>query len=215
MDRAFKVSLLWNDLAPACFDGKPEKARRITFTQRIEGVIFEVDQERVENRLRDAGAAKAFDGFQSIVTFDFEDTALIRDNVILRIRRTGTEVDVQMKKLSAKENPNYRQEHEITAQFADVDEAKEFLLEKGLVVTGHQERRIIRYVLGELRFNVVVWPQTPPYVGIEGNNQPEIEHGAHIIGYQSHDLISTTGEEIFEKYNLDLESCTFDELPTD
>lgn len=173
-----------------------------------EEVFFGIDKNEVIKNLKNLNARRIFGGRQRIITYDYGDNSLIDGKVVLRIQYSGKNVRVQAKKLYNTKN-NYRKEEEFLIIFDNLANAINFVNRKGLIKTGYQERKITSYKLDRVLFNVIEWPGSPPYLGVEANSVNELSLCCKKANLDREKGVCIDGKKIFEKFNLSLNSCKF------
>ena len=178
---------------------------------KYEQVHFGVKAEQIEKNLMKNNFTKN-NVFQKIITFDFPDHKLIKQNKIIRIQYTNCTVRIQTKELNS-ELGNYRREKNNIIEVENLTIGIKTMLELGLQETGRQERHIVQYVNEKtgVLVNIIQWPHAPCYIGIEADNVNNIDKTAHMLGLNPKYGSALTGKQIFEKLNLKLTDCSFGE----
>lgn len=182
----------------------------IEHTIKYEQVFFDIEQGRIIADLISLGANKIFEGIQKIITYDYKNRVLSKDKIIFRIQynNANTACRIQAKKLYNIKN-KYRKEDEILVFFKDLNVAIDFMENRGLIETGCQERKIISYKLDEVIFNIISWPNSQSYLGIEASSTNELDLYCRKIKLENNNGRYIDGKEIFQKLNLKLNKCKF------
>lgn len=176
---------------------------------KYEQVHFDVDAEHVEKLLLANNFTKN-NVLQKIITFDFSDHKLIKQNKIIRIQYTNCVVRIQTKELDSTLN-NYRCEKNNILEVENLTIGIKKMLDLGLQETGQQERNIVQYTneINGVNVNIIQWPNSPCYIGIEASEIADIDKTAFLLGLDPKKGLALTGKQIFEKLNLKLTDCSF------
>lgn len=176
---------------------------------KYEQVHFDIYEKEVIKKLLENGFLEN-NFLQKIITYDFNDNALIQNNHIFRIQYTNCTVRIQLKSLDVSD-PKYRREENYFIETDNVKNAQNFMLNLGLQETGYQERQIVQYVndKDDIVVNIITWPNAPAYIGIESSRKENIERLVKKIGLDASKACSVDGKHIFEKLNLKLKQCKF------
>lgn len=176
---------------------------------KYEQVHFNVDAENIERLLLKNNFTKN-DVLQKIITFDFSDHKLIEQNRIIRIQYTNCVVRIQTKELDSTLN-NYRCEKNNILEVENLAIGIKKMLDLGLQETGRQERHIVQYTNEHngVNVNIIQWPNSPCYIGIESGKIADIDKTAILLGLDPKNGLALTGKQIFEKLNLKLKDCSF------
>ena len=174
---------------------------------KYEEVVFDINEEILIKMLEENGFKKKI-VMQKIYTYDFKDNSLISNNTIFRIQITNGKINIQFKTLDM-EQEKYRKEKGIIINFDTLENAKEFMDGFGMIETGYQERKIIKYELGDILVNVIKWPNANPYLGIEAKSVDELEKINQRLDLNQYTITSYGGKQIFKRLNLSLNNCKF------
>ncbi len=175
---------------------------------KFESVIFDIDEDMLENELIKNNITKTYDSLQSIYTFDFKDKALAANDSYIRIKQSKTDIKIQFKRYSFV-NEKCRNEVSLILDFASLDESINFLQSFGLMQTGYQERTIKTYSNDEVNFNITIWPNSKPFVGIESYDKGLLNYYCRLANLDEREMVYTDGKGIFERLKLKLDDCRF------
>lgn len=178
--------------------------------KQVEGIIFEIDKDKLVRSLDNIGAEKIAEGVQTILTYDFPDKSLIANYIEMRTKELNGETELQSKRIIFEDGKKARGEDELYFVLNDPQEVKNSLLAFGLENTGRQERERITYLLNGAKYNIDTWPGAPTYVGINVKNHDDLADATKAVGLDPSELVSIGGVEIFKKYGLTLENAVFD-----
>ena len=176
--------------------------------QEIEVKFLDIDQKKMELRLKKIGAKKIFDRVFRSKAFDYPDLKLTNDSSWVRIRDEGDNITMAFKKrLGAKtadgsQNDEGMLEHEIIVN--DFESATNILLSVGLIEYFFEEKRRIRYMLDDIEFDIDICPALNPYLEIESNSWEKIAKAIELLGLNPDDkkIFSTT--QIYKLSGIDM-----------
>jgi len=178
-------------------------------SDKIEGVVFEINRDQVENKIKNAGAALTVNCIQKILTFDLPDSSLKANNIILRTKTNNNSSVLQYKKIDYPTNKHVRIEKEVLFSVPNISELLDKIKKYGLVQTGVQERKLSCYTKVDIAYNLITWPNTPTYLGVEAKNFNQLLKAVEDLGINIKKVKQIGGVEIFKKYNLNLNNLTF------
>lgn len=164
----------------------------------IELKVLDIDIETTINKLYSLGAQRTFAGEVQAVTFDFPKP-LDKNGRILRVRKLGDSVELCYKgKVSEKEQKvKVREEIEVTTNsFENTIKLFEAL---GFQVSSEGEKYRESYVLGEVKFDIDVVPNLPPFLEIEAPTKKQIIEYVAKLGF-SMDQTSILSARQLQKY---------------
>lgn len=176
---------------------------------KYEQVHFDVDGAEIERILLENNFVKN-SIMQKIITFDFPDRKLIEQGRIIRIQHTNCTTRIQTKELESSLG-KYRHEKNNLIEVENQTVGIKMMLELGLEETGRQERHIVQYSSEQYNtsVNIIQWPNSPCYIGVEGNTTEDIDKTVRLLGLDPKDGSALNGKQIFEKLNLKLTDCSF------
>ena len=176
---------------------------------KIEEVVFDINKKKVIDNLIKNGYKKKIVR-QGIYTYDFKDNSLINDNTIFRIQISNKKINIQFKQLDTA-HKNYRKEKGIIIKFDSLKNAKEFMKSYLMIETGYQERKITKYEKEDVSVNVITWPDRESYLGIESKSLERLKKVNDELELNDCLITGWGGKQIFERLNLTLNDCQFNE----
>lgn len=208
-----KINLMFDEfnyMSTILYDSfeKYNGIERIKRDDKYEEVVFDIDEKEVIDLLMKNGFNKTIIN-QQIYTYDFKDNLLIDNNIIFRIQISNDKVNIQFKFLDMT-CEKYRKEKGIIIKFDNLFNAKRFIESYLMVNTGYQERKIVKYVKNDISVNIIKWPKSEPYLGIESKSLEELSEINKKLKLDSCSIKGWGGKQIFEKLNLTIEDCEFD-----
>src|ERR1039458_9014580 len=168
--------------------------------KEIEAKILEVNSSDIQKRLKELGAEKVFEGELMWVVFDFPDGRLSKQEILLRLRKRGENVELTLKKLINTEKAKVSEETEIAV--SDFETAKNFLGAIGLEQKrGYPLKKYrISYLLNDVHFELDTLPQFPTYLEIEAPSNKHITEYAQKLGFAASDVKPWGTREVFAYY---------------
>ncbi|OGZ65980.1 MAG: hypothetical protein A3C50_03080 [Candidatus Staskawiczbacteria bacterium RIFCSPHIGHO2_02_FULL_43_16] len=99
---------------------------------------------------------------------------------------------------------------EIEIEVSDLQKAKDFLEELGLVAFRQQEKKRHTFKLGEVIVDIDTWPSIPTYVELEGPNEESLKEAAVKLGLDWKNVVFKSARFIIEeKYGIPVSSLHF------
>ena len=185
--------------------------------EEIEVKFLDIDPDKMEKKFLEIGAKKAFDRVYRIKVFDYPDLRLDKDNSWVRLRDEGDKVTLTFKKrLGAKDgvkNDEGMLEHEIIV--SDFDQTAKILESIGLTLKFYEEKRRIRYFLGDIEFDIDFCPALKPYLEIETDSWEKIDKAISLLELDPKDKKMYSTMQIYKQYGIDEHDyieMTFDHL---
>ena len=176
---------------------------------KYEQTFFDLSEENINKKIQSNKLVLKESYLQKIYTYGYPDLPLIEYQSYIRIQTFNKIFRVQYKTYKNIDN-KYRKEYETLIYFKNLDSAKKFLRNRGLIQNGYQERLIEKYELDkETTLIKTSWPQAKPYLSIESSKKSLIDFSVKSLKLPNKVGQYTGGKEIFEKYNLKLNNLTF------
>lgn len=168
--------------------------------KEIEAKILEIDSADIQKRLINLGAKKVFDGNLEWVVFDFSDGSLSKREILLRLRTSGQETKLTLKKLLNSEESKVSEETELAVSnfktAMDVLEGIGLKVKKGYPLKKHR----ISYLLENTHFEIDTLPQFPTYLEIEAPSSEIIKEYVKKLGFSVNDIKPWGTREVFAHY---------------
>lgn len=182
--------------------------------EEFEIKFLEVDVPSLEKKLLAIGAKKVGEYDYSRTIFYFPQP---KDEGWVRLRTDGKETTLTYKE-SVKEkleDETFKTigMKEIEVVVDDYNKAYELVQAMGLVLNKQEKNRRIRYMKGDVTFDIDFWPQIPTYLEIESDSYEKVNKAAMELGFDpSVGLIGSAGN-VYRKYGYNIDdysSITFD-----
>jgi len=185
--------------------------------EEIEVKFLNIDVAVIEKKLHSLGANKVFEKLYKRKVFDYPDLRLDKTNAWVRLRDEGEKIMLSFKQRlgvsSGDGSSNDGSMKEIEIEVSDFNKMTSFLLEIGLIEKFYMENKRIRYILGDIEFDIDFWPQLEPYLEIEAPTWDKINEAIKILGLNPNDkkIFSTT--QVYKLKGIDdkdYKEITFD-----
>ena len=190
--------------------------------EEIEVVFTEIEVDNIEKQLKKIGAKKVEDIFYKIAVFDYPDLRLEKNYSWIRLRSRGDKITLTYKerqganlggnnKTSGNEDLGMK---EIEIQVNDFEQAKQFLLNVGLVVKLEQDKKRIRWQKDDVTFDIDFWPMLKPYLEIESDSIEKIDLAIEELGLDIEKKRVINNWEIYKEQGINLgeyKTMKFDE----
>lgn len=164
----------------------------------IELKVLDIDIETTVNKLYSLGAQKTFAGEVQTVAFDFPKS-VDKNGRILRVRKIGDSVELCFKgKVDETQHKvKVRKEIEVTANsFENTIKLFEAL---GFQISYEGKKYRESYILGEVKFDIDVVPNLPPFLEIEAPTKKQVLEYVAKLGF-SMEQTSVLSARQLEKY---------------
>jgi len=185
--------------------------------EEFEIKFLEVDVPELEKKLLSIGAKKVGEYDYSRTIFYSADTNMEKKKGWIRVRTDGRETT-----LAYKENIKEKQEDgsmknvgmkEIEVMVDDYEKTCQLVKATGFLENQKEKNRRIRYVKGEVVFDIDFWPQIPTYLEIESSSFEKAKNAARELGFDPEIGIIGTAGTVYKKYGYninDYSSITFE-----
>lgn len=172
--------------------------------KEVEVKIIEIDQGKVEAKLRELGATQTLDEDEETLFFDFPDNSISKAKNLLRVRRVGEKTSLTFKKFVESDTAKVRVEYEVSV--SDFEIANSILQSLGLITTLRMEKHRTSY---RLRSGVAVdidkysgqYSHIPTLLEIEGADIPTIYEQAKMLGFEADQCKSWTTFDLIDYYS--------------
>ncbi|MBI4049361.1 MAG: class IV adenylate cyclase, partial [Candidatus Doudnabacteria bacterium] len=169
--------------------------------REFEAHFLEIDVVETEKKLAALGAVKISDSLLKEIIFDKPDRSWNPIQKRVRIRADGKKVDLAYKEQIAYNTMGGTEEYEF--EVSDLDAAKAFVEKLGLIPIREQEKKRIRYKLGDMVFDIDSWPKIPPYLEIESDSEIKVKAAAEKLGLDWSKACFLDAKQIYEDvYNI-------------
>ena len=172
--------------------------------KEVEVKIIEIDQKKVETKLKSLGAMKILDEDEETLFFDFPDHSISKAKNLLRLRRIGNKTALTFKKFVESESAKIRDEYEMSV--SDFGTAKMILKILGLNVTLQMEKHRISYSLsGDVNVDIDKYTgqhsHIPALLEIEASDASLIHKYAKLLGFEAEQCKSWTTFDLIDYYS--------------
>ena len=187
--------------------------------EEVEVKFLNVDVAALEVRLAEIGAKKVFDRNYRHKVYDYPDLRLNANNAWIRVRDEGDQVTMGFKQRtntsSSDVSSNDGGMDEVEMIVSDFDKAALFLEKIGMKRKFYEENRRIRWVKGEIEFDIDYWPQLKPYLEIEAKEWSQIDEAIELLGLDPKDKKIFSTYQIYKLEGideLDYDEITFEHM---
>ena len=187
--------------------------------EEFELKFLEVDVSKLEKKLLQIGAKKIGILNYHRVNFDYPDLSMKKRHGWVRLRTDGKETTITYKENIKKKLNDGSEENigakEIEISVDDYNKALELLKAIGLVIKIEEKNKRIRYVKGDVTFDIDFWPFIPVYLEIESSSHKKAEKAAEELGFNPQDGIIGSAGSIYKKYGINIDdysSITFERM---
>ncbi len=177
--------------------------------EEFEIKFLEVDVPKLEKKLLCIGAKKVGEYNYSRMIFHYPDSNMHKRGGWIRLRTDGKESTLTYKE-SIKEklddgNMKNVGMKEIEVIVDDYEKTYELIKAIGLVKQVEEKNKRIRYIKGDVVFDIDFWPFIPPYLEIESSSHKKAEDAARELGFDSEKGIIGSAGSIYKEYGINID----------
>jgi adenylate cyclase, class 2 len=170
--------------------------------KEIEVRFREIDTQGIQGKLMALGFEDCGeDLFLEVIFFDKELTWVAQRKTVsryVRLRRTKKGVILTYK--NHRQDIDTAEAQEIEFQVSNLESARDFLQEMGLVAYRTQEKKRHKFTKGNVVIDIDTWPQIPTYIEIEGTNEDEIKSVVEQLDLEWKNVTWENAGNLIEKY---------------
>lgn len=185
--------------------------------EEFEIKFLEVDVPELEKKLLAIGAEKAGEFEYTRLILEDPELKMKGRHGWLRVRTDGKETTLTYKqslkeKLGDGSLKNIGMK-EVEVLVSDYEKTCKILEEIGLVIVTEEKNKRIRYVKGDVTFDIDFWPFIPPYLEIESISYEKARNAAEELGFSREEGQIGSAGSIYKKYGYNIDdysSITFE-----
>jgi len=167
--------------------------------KEIEVKILEINVEEIEEKLREIGAKKVFEGELVSIYFDFESRSLEREGKVLRLRQKGDTVILTYKELISQDEAKIMDEYELAVD--ELEPMKRIFEGIGLFPLYEFNKHRTTYKLSQINFEIDKYPDIPAFLEIETSDLNTLNGIISEFGFSSEEVKSYSIKDVLEYYN--------------
>jgi adenylate cyclase class 2 len=168
------------------------------FLKEIEVKILEINVEGIEEKLKEMGAEKVFEGEMVSIYFDFPDKSLEKEGKILRLRQKEDKVILTYKELISQDEAKIMDEYELTV--SDFESLKRIFEGIGLLPLYEFNKHRITYQLNQTHFEIDKYPEIPVFLEIEAPDLNTINEIVSELGFSKEEVKSYSIRDVLKYY---------------
>ncbi len=161
--------------------------------------VLDIDTTSVEQDILRLGGQKI--GEQKFKRYIFDVNPPTK-NKWIRLRTDGQKTTLTLK-INKSDSIDGTEEYETTVN--DLNTTRQILLQSGLKQVSYQENNRLLFELDGLEISIDSWPQIPPYLEIEGDNEELVKTMLKKLGLDKQRTTSLPTKEVYKMYDLDLD----------
>ena len=185
--------------------------------EEIEVKFLNINPEEIQKKLEKIGAKKVGEYFYRRRVFDYPDFRLDKQGAWIRVRDEGDKITLNFKRrLGVKTHDGTTSDEgmeEIEIIVSDFEKTAAFLLAVGFIEKFYQETKRIRWMKGDIEFDIDTWPQLNPYLEIEAPSWGKIDEAIKMLGLNIKDKKIFSTNQIYKLKGineLDYKRIAFD-----
>ena len=175
--------------------------------EEVEVKFLNIDVQATEAKLAALGAKKVGEYFYRRRVFDYPDLRLHKQGAWVRLRDEGERVTLVYKQrlgvTSHDGSTSDQSMEEVELTVDSFDRTAEFLTAIGLQEKFYEENRRVRWVKGEVEFDIDTWPQLPPYLEIEAPSWQQIDEAIQLLGLNPADKKIFSTLQVYKLAGID------------
>jgi adenylate cyclase class 2 len=187
--------------------------------EEIEVKFLDIDPVAIEEKLIAIGAKKVGEYFYRRRILDFPDLRLNKDLGWVRIRDEGNQVTLSFKQrigVSAHDgSSNDGGMTEVQVIVSDFDKTTEIFKRIGMIEKFYQENRRVRWMKGDVEFDLDSWPRLPTFLEIEGPSRERVAEAINWLGLNPEDKKVFSSSQVYALHGIDpndYQRMTFEEF---
>jgi adenylate cyclase, class 2 len=168
--------------------------------EEIEVKFLNIDPQAMEQKFVELGAKKVFDRIFKSRVFDYPDLRLNSQAAWIRLRDEGDKITLSFKQRQGAQgdggqtNDTGMTEHEVTV--SDFEATSNIFFGAGFIQKFYEEKRRIRYMLGDVELDIDYVPLLDPYLEIEADDWAKIDKTIEVLG------LDTKDKKIFSAFQV-------------
>jgi adenylate cyclase class 2 len=185
--------------------------------KEIEVKFLNVNVNEIETKLRNIGAKRVFDRVYRRKVYDYPDLRLNAAHSWVRVRDEGDKVTFGFKqRTGAKSSDGTTNDtgmDEVEVEVSDFEKTALILEKIGLKRKFYEENRRIRWVKGEVEFDIDHWPLLEPFLEIEARSMEQIDGAIAELNLDQADKRIFVAWQVYQLAGLnefDYDVLTFD-----
>ncbi len=163
-----------------------------------EAKILDIDPEKLEKQILEAGGTKRGQALQRRYVYDITPGDQSR---WVRLRDTGSAVTLTIKEITS-DAIDGTQETEVAV--SDFDTTNSLLSKLGYLPKAYQENQRVSFQLDGAEIEIDSWPRIPTYVEIEAASKEQVVAVAARLGFTEDDLTGENTTKVYVRYGIDL-----------
>ncbi|MEK9147420.1 MAG: class IV adenylate cyclase [Patescibacteria group bacterium] len=189
---------------------------KLYFMEEIEVKFLDINPEKIQEKLKDIGAEKQGEYFYRRRIFDYPDLRLDKEGAWIRLRDEGNKITLAFKKrIGIKAHDGKYSDSgmkEIEIEVSDFDKTGLLLEQLGFIEKFYQENKRIRWVKGDIEFDIDFWPKLNPYLEIEAPSWDKIDKAILLLGLDKKDKKIFSTQQVYRLKGIneiDYQKMTF------
>jgi len=185
--------------------------------EEIEVKYLDINTKAMLKKFKEIGAKKDIDRIFKSRVFDYPDLRLNSEAAWIRLRDEGSQITLSFKKRLGRRGDNGNGNDDGMIEYevivSDFETTSNILLAAGFIQKFYEEKRRIRYMLGDIELDIDFVPMLKPYIEIESNSWEKIDQTIKLLGLDPKDkkIFST-----FQIYQLEgINMLDYSELTLD
>lgn len=173
----------------------------------IEVKILDIDLGKTEKAIKKLGGKLVHNNLlYKELYFSTENNNLKFSS--MRLRAEGDDIYLAMK-FKQGNNKKYLSRKELQIKVSDFDTTSEIIQQLGFKPIGIREKLRKEYKVGKIKVELDQYPNIPPYMEIEGNNQKHVNEFLTKLGYDLKYTVNFSATEIIRQYGKNPSNLTF------
>lgn len=185
--------------------------------EEFEMKFLEVDVAKLEEKLISIGAVKVAEYNYIRTVFDATENSTSSADGWVRVRTDGKETTLTYKRSIQEKAEDGSIKNigmtEIEVEVNDYEKACELVRAIGLFENKTEKNKRIRYVKGDIVFDIDFWPFIPVYLEIESDSYEKVRNAAWELDFDPEIGVIGTAGSVYEKYGIHINeysSVTFE-----
>jgi len=164
--------------------------------------FLDIDPDIIQKKLKKIKAKKSGEFFYRRRVFDYPDLRLDKQGAWIRVRDEGDRITLNFKQRLGIKNhegtANDKSMEEVEVNVSDFNKTCLLLLKIGFIEKFYIENRRIRWTIGDIEFDIDIWPKLNPYLEIEAPNWKKIDEAIKMLGLNPEDKKIFSTNQIYK-----------------
>ncbi len=170
----------------------------INMKTEVEAKFLDIDSSQLRTTLQQLGAVLVYpERLMVRETFDYLNNSLREIGGWVRLRNEGDRITLSYKQLNDRSLHGTK---EVEVEVSNYNQAKDFLLNIGLIIKSIQETKRELWRIGETEITLDTWPWIPTFCEVEGIDEVTVKQVVEQLGLDWSQALHGSVEVAYQHY---------------